>query len=492
MPLPTTDPADDFPDQAQAWLKRLVDRPVGSMPLETNAPDNPVPLLAALCEQALLAGQNLILLVADDQLLPELSNALDLAVRPLCLVLPEADFTARITLRASLSLLKSRLNREPDAGWQTVWAKQKDRMGDQAELWQAAQTWSAAERANAWPEQTGKLFPVRIAPVGRALQLEQPAEARPEQEADLLIVLEREPLPAAADALLATCRVLILNPPPVREAFLGALALSDKELLLRGQVEAITRDIAELELELATARGELSEFTHRYHQIVGMRITSLDALQAELALYMAAKAPDDPVAKENAQEAKARAEQSHQDDRRYREAAEEAGEKTQFRPSADLKKLFRQVAQKIHPDRARDENDRNWRTKLMAEANRAYRSGDVSTLREVLNLWQEGHPAEALLRPDHSLLEQQLERLRARLSEIQRELDSLYGSRLYELFQAERLARKQDRDLLEELAEQLDAQILRTQQKLRDLGWDGKESDLLGEAADGPASLSSH
>ena len=492
------DAADEIAAQAQTWLRRLMERPAGGMPLEADSPADPVALLAALCEGALAADQPLLLLVADDQLLPELSNALDLAIRPLCLVLPDADFTARITLRASLSLLKSRLNREVDAPWQAVWQQQKHRMAEQDELWQAALAWSSAERANAWPAQVARLFPIRIVPVTRALDLEAAAKEASTEDAntenedqasvpELLVVLERAPLPAAADGLLAPRRVLVFNPPPVREAFLGAIALSDKELQLRGLVETVTRDIAELELELATARGELSEFTHRYHDKVGLRITTLDALQAELALRQAARAPDDPAARDNAQEARARAEQSRQEGERYRETAEERGETPQFRPSADLKKLFRQVAQKIHPDRARDENDRSWRTKLMAEANRAYRSGDVSTLQEVLNLWQEGHPAEILLRPDRSLLEQQLERLKARLGEIQRELDSLYASRLYELFQAERLARKQERDLLDELAEQLDAQIVKTKDKLRDLGWEESDTDDLSLTDDGEA-----
>ncbi|GAB2181990.1 hypothetical protein DLREEDagrD3_22130 [Denitratisoma sp. agr-D3] len=473
MASPPPNPsADDIPALASAWLARLDSRPAGSMPLETDAPADPVPLLAALCEQALAAGKTLWLLVADDQLLPELSNALDLAVRPLCLVLPEADFTARITLRASLALLKSRLNREVDEAWHTVWDGQKQRMAEQDALWRAALEWSAAERANSWPRGLVRLFPVRIAPVSRALDLEQGAGDGASPPADLVLVLEREPLPEAADALLAASQVLIFNPPPVREAFRGAIALSDKDLLLRGQVEMVSRDIAELELELATAKGELSEFSHRYHDTVGQRIAALDALQAELALRKAAQAPNDSGAKADAEEAKDRAEQSRQEDRRYRDAAREANEKTQFRPSADLKKLFRQVAQKIHPDRARNEADRRRRTDLMAEANRAYRSGDVATLQQVLLLWQQGQPTDSLGLADRNQLELQLERLKARLAEIQQELDSLYASRLYELFQAERIARKQKRNLLGELMDQIDLQIDLAKVHLRDLGWE--------------------
>jgi hypothetical protein len=275
--------------------------------------------------------------------------------------------------------------------------------------------------------------------------------------ADLVLMLEREPLPIRAEEQLTASRVLIFNVPPPAVPFLGAIALVDEELQLRGQVEAVTREIAELELELATAQGEIAEFSLRYHQAIGARIAELDALQAELAQRIAAKAPHDKHAKEEAETAKARAEESREEEARYRKAAQEAG--TRFAPSGDLKKLFRQVAQKIHPDRARDEEDRAWRTKLMAEANRAYRNGDTAVLREVLAAWQNGQPAEDLMRSDNHLLQRQLERLRQRLSAIQRELDTLYASRLYELYQAERQARRKQRNLLEELATQFDLQI---------------------------------
>lgn len=474
--LPASEEAGPDPAHAQArsWLQRLSARPAGAMPLETDAPADPVPFFAAFCAEALAAGKNLLLLVADDQLLPDLSNALDLAIRPLCLILPDTDFTARITLRASLSLLRSRLQREAEPAWRQAWDAQKARLETNAGLWQAALAWSAGERPEPWPGDVAELFPLRIAPVGRALSLESPQRAP-----DLVLVLEREPLPEDADALLAASRVLVFNPPPVREAFLGALALSDRDLRLRGEVETVGRAIAELELELATAQGEMSEFSHRYHTAVGERMARLDELQAELALRQAAQAPDDPQARERAETARERADESRRDERRYREAAAEAG--ARFRPGADIKKLFRQVAQKIHPDRARDEADRERRTRLMAEANRAYRLGDGAALREVLRRWNSGEEA-AETPADRELMERQLERLRRRLAEIQGELDGLYASRLYELFQAENQARRQQRDLLEELTRQLDEQIAALLHRLAALGW--REEENAGAAPD--------
>jgi len=46
-----------------------------------------------------------------------------------------------------------------------------------------------------------------------------------------------------------------------------------------------------------------------------------------------------------------------------------------------------------------------------------------------------------------------------RIAEIERELNKLFGSKLYELFTACNIARRVGRDLLEEMATRLDADI---------------------------------
>lgn len=433
------------------------------MPLELGLRGDPaqsIPWIAEFCAEAIRAGCSLRVLVADDAWLPDLSNALDLAIRPLCLVLPAADFTAHITLRATLALMRSRITRNADEDWQTAWAAQQALIETRQTAWQAATAWSATEASTPWPADVAELFPVCITPATQASRL---WSAPP----DLALVFDDAVLPAALESQLQQSRVLLITQSASTQPQTGALVVADREAHLRLEMEAVSSEIAELELELATVQGELAEFTHRYHELIGSRITALDALQAELALRIAARAPKDTAAQAAAEEAKARAEQSQQDEARYREASQDSGEPAAFRPDADIRKLFRQVAQKIHPDRARDEADRNWRTQLMAEANRAYRAGDAHTLREVMSLWQEGDttvaPAGA---SSASALELQLQRMTRRLAEIQRELNTLFASRLYELFLAERMARKQKRELLDEMAAKLDLQIAAAEGRL--------------------------
>jgi hypothetical protein len=204
-------------------------------------------------------------------------------------------------------------------------------------------------------------------------------------------------------------------------------------------------------------------------------------LQAQLATA-AAREKNDPRMRDEAQRQQQQADESTREWRRFDTAHEDA-DAPPFRPDDDLKRHFRRLAQQIHPDRASDDADRAWRTQLMSEANRAYRHGNRRALDEIASLWAEsrrasatpatdddaaGHrTASAAVSPAPTFLAAEIDRLRARLGEIERELQRIFGSRLYELFVTARQAARQGRDLLTEMAAQLDAAIaqLRTRQQ---------------------------
>ncbi len=454
-PIPDVDAQTDAALVRQ-WLDRALSRPRGATPLRLPLPGRPFEAFAGACGQALDRGLSLLLVVADDTVLPDMANALDLSIRPLCLVLPEDDFTAGITLRATLALMRSRLARREDDRTD-VWSRQREQLDAADALWQATQAWSTGGASGPWPEGAEALFPVRIVPAGRAAHFASDAT---------LTVLLGTDLPAGINTLLAKTHALRFDDPRGKAAQTRALTAADPELHLRGTLDAVTREIAELELELATVQGELADFTQRYQKTVGDRLVELDILRAELALEQARRARSDPAARAEAECAQARAEQSQQEQRRYREAAKE--QEAVFRPTPDIKKLFRKVAQRIHPDRARNEADRTWRTGLMAEANRAYRNGDAATLHEVLAVWEEGRAqTETAPKARSSAMEHQLDLLRRRLTQIQAELDRLLASRMYELLVATRQARRQNRDLLHEMSRKLDSDIANVRATLR-------------------------
>jgi hypothetical protein len=273
-------------------------------------------------------------------------------------------------------------------------------------------------------------------------------------------VLYRCDAPAELNADVAT--LLRLGVPKARSDS-TTLALADETTALLLERTRLTQDIADLELELASVQGELAEFMRDYYQRVGKLMTEHDALQAAMAAGKAVRAPDDAGLQAEAAASRAQADESASDAGRFAEAL--APDAPAFNPDGETKQMFRRLAQQIHPDRALDEDDRAWRTQLMSEANRAYRHGDTRSLREIAALWEE-QPASrrGTGDPSASLLQAQLQRLRARLSRIEGELHRLFGSQLYELFIAARQARRQNRDLLGEMAARLKSAIAELRQ----------------------------
>lgn len=465
------DCTDEITATLAAWLRLLGQAGAGAPApnfATATAPERQETLigaLAALTTEALNNDRTLTIVTADDGLLPEISNALDLQLRPLCLVLPGAEHARPIALRATLSLLKSRLARAAADSQGPAWTAQRERLRHADALWRAGLAWTARNLPHeAPPAGIHDLFPVRIGPWPVMQQAGLPT--------DWVVLLQNGPLPAMLGSAWPGARHTLLL--TVSGSGSGGLTLPDEAAQLLAEIELLGQELAEMELELATAETELAAFSARYHELVGGRIARLDRLQAELAAARLERAPQDAAQARAADEARARAAQSQ---REYEAASRRARERTSSSvPDLDLKKRYRQLAQKIHPDRAHDETDRAWRTQLMAEANRAYRAGDAAALERVFARWLAGADEAAdtkkgAVPPAPSFatrrgLAVQRDAIRQRLAAIGAELDRLYGSKLYELFAAARLAERQGRDLLAEMAHRLDAQIAQAEAEL--------------------------
>jgi hypothetical protein len=235
----------------------------------------------------------------------------------------------------------------------------------------------------------------------------------------------------------------------------------------RVELASLEADVAQRELDLATLRGELRAFEARYLRTVGARYAVLDDLESQIAQAIARLKPHDPQAQERAAHAQAQA----QDSARATEAMGDPGQATEFRPSEDLKKLYREVAKRLHPDLATDEEERARRTRLMAEANRAYEEGNEARLQAILREWEsspesvKGEGAGA----DLVRIIRKIAQVEERLSTIEAEMTHLRASDLYQLKVKVHEAEGESRDLLAEMAAQVDQDIAAARKRLAKL-----------------------
>lgn len=196
---------------------------------------------------------------------------------------------------------------------------------------------------------------------------------------------------------------------------------------------ALEAELVQGELTLATIHGELQNFEREYQQIIGTRYTELERIEIQIAEYMA-----------------------------YLESNRD------FKPSEDIKQIYRQVAKLIHPDLTTDLQEKIDRQKLMTEANQAYEDGNIDRLREILHSWEsrpeafkgEGLGAE-LIR-----MIRKISQCRERLRKIHQEIAEIEQTELYQLQVEVSTARKNGKDLLLEMARDLDEQISQTQEEL--------------------------
>jgi hypothetical protein len=234
--------------------------------------------------------------------------------------------------------------------------------------------------------------------------------------------------------------------PEERELSRKLAELAELEEMLAGRERAL----AKLEVELRI-------FEVQYLATVGKRYAELDEIEAEVAEAASHRNPEDLDLYERAEAARARAHESADALGSARAPVEER----LGPPPESLKQLFRQIARLIHPDLAEDDRTRAKREELMAAANRAYRTGKEEELAAILRDWEEspeavaGHDAAAeLLRAVR-----QVAHVQERIETLDRQIEELKQSELYQLRLQVEGAEAAGRDLLAEMAAAVEPQI---------------------------------
>jgi predicted nucleic acid-binding Zn-ribbon protein len=239
------------------------------------------------------------------------------------------------------------------------------------------------------------------------------------------------------------------------------LTPEEEELLRkREELAGVRGALAERELELTDLRAQLKSFEGRYLRQVGVLYAELDDWEAKIAEIEASLKPS-ATASQRAQETRKRAEETH-------EATHgEASKARDFQPSADLRSLFRETAKRLHPDFAKDEADRLLRTRLMAQANVAYSQGDAEALQRILDEF--GNSPESVqgegVGAELVRIIRQIHQARKNIAAIENELSSLRASEIAQLKQDAEAAQQGGRDLLAELAADVQERIADAKKK---------------------------
>jgi hypothetical protein len=231
------------------------------------------------------------------------------------------------------------------------------------------------------------------------------------------------------------------------------------------ELATLEEELAQRELVRTTLQSELRAFEARYLRVVGIHYAELDELEAQIAEAQARLSPQDARLQEHASQSRTQAQES----------ARTVGDRSEprqpdtFQPSERLKKVYRDLAKRIHPDLTTDEHERTRRQRLMAEANDAYAAGDEPRLQAILRAWDispeavkgDGIAAE-LIRAIR-----QIAQVEDRLHAIEAELAAFKASDLYQLKAKVDEAVREGRDLLAEMAARIEKEIAAARRRLQ-------------------------
>ncbi|MDE1155579.1 MAG: hypothetical protein PW735_07575 [Acidobacteriaceae bacterium] len=201
---------------------------------------------------------------------------------------------------------------------------------------------------------------------------------------------------------------------------------------LRRRITVLSELLARRELALGDLRGQLLSFEGRYIRQVGLLYKQLDEWNRKRGELQ--KKPHTPLD--------------------FSDLEDEPTREERAALVTDLRALFRELAKRLHPDFATDTDDERRRTRLMAQANDAFRRADRESLERLLR----GFEAQPALTGKEAT-EAELALLNVRVTQMERDIlkteaetEKLARSEMASLQQSCIDAALSGRDLLAEMA----------------------------------------
>jgi hypothetical protein len=228
--------------------------------------------------------------------------------------------------------------------------------------------------------------------------------------------------------------------------------LSEEQALRKRREELLELEsrLAGRESELANLRSALRAFEGRYLSAVGERYDELAVIEKEIAKMQGLEYDDEePVSL----------------------ADDEVGCGQNRFHSDKLKKLYREVARKFHPDLSSCPQERQHRHQLMVEINRAYETGSEDRLQELLEAGEGLESVEigGSMSAEMILLVRRISEAKQSLAGIESEIEEITTSEIYKLKLRVETAQAMGVDLLADLIAQVDRQVKKARNRLEHL-----------------------
>jgi len=228
--------------------------------------------------------------------------------------------------------------------------------------------------------------------------------------------------------------------------------LSEEQALRerREDLSELESRLSESEAELANLQSSLRAFEGRYLSAVGERYDELAEIEKEIAKSQGLEIDDEePISL----------------------ADDEVGCGQNRFHSDKLKKLYREVARKFHPDLSSCPQERQHRHQLMVEINRAYETGAEDRLQELLEAGEglESVEVGGSMSAEMIMLIRRITEAKRRLVGIESEIEEITASETHKLKLRVENAEAMGVDLFADLIGQVDRQIKKARNRLEHL-----------------------
>jgi predicted nucleic acid-binding Zn-ribbon protein len=240
--------------------------------------------------------------------------------------------------------------------------------------------------------------------------------------------------------------------------------MADQLTQLRAALAQVQNELIEAEARLADRLAEINAFEFEFEARVGHLLDELAGLETEIQRYT------DQIQilrqKQIFGQAHIPVEQQYRRTWQRPPASAPTPPPQPLEPAAEaeIKRLYRQLARRFHPDLSGDETERARRTEIMAAVNEAYAARsliELATLAQQPDALAGVEPSGQTQAQLIEAMQVELNRGRRRLTEIETELRNLRYRPSVELSLDVKSARRQGRDLLAELAAELRQKIAR-------------------------------